>query len=372
MIDLFKEFVNIASEPIISFTVLTILFPLIFPPTNWFEKIHYKLGFNYIWTNKGGIVMFLLTTIFFILGFTDPYFSIILTKPDNFPIILMIYSMLFVIWYAMKKAYINDTRICEGKKPMEYNDPEDKVLVWPDLVYIEFIALLIFMAFLIIWSIVLAAPLEEPANAASTPNPSKAPWYFLGLQEMLVYFDPWIAGILFPIFIIIGTSAIPYMDINKKGNGYYSFRERRVGIFIFLYGWAALWLYLIVIGTFFRGPNWNFYGPFEWWNPHKLEVLNNINLSEYFWVIMLEQPLPSNVIIRESIGFVVTGLYLFVLPILLARTYLKNMFEDYGPIRYVFLMILGLSMLSLPIKMYLRWFFNLKYIVAIPEYFFNI
>jgi hypothetical protein len=87
---------------------------------------------------------------------------------------------------------------------------------------------------------------------------------------------------------------------------------------------------------------------------------------------MLEQPLPSNVIIRESIGFVLTGLYLFVLPLLLAKTYFKNMLKDYGPVRYVFLMILGLTMLSLPIKMYLRWFFNLKYIVAIPEYFFNI
>ena len=78
----------------------------------------------------------------------------------------------------------------------EYNDPDDKVLVWPDLVYIEFISLILFMVFLIVWSILVAAPLEEPANPASTPNPSKAPWYFLGLQEMLVYFDPWLAGIV--------------------------------------------------------------------------------------------------------------------------------------------------------------------------------
>tara|TARA_Y100001968_G_C19146938_1_gene614262 strand:- start:348 stop:767 length:420 start_codon:yes stop_codon:yes gene_type:complete len=139
-----------------------------------------------------------------------------------------------------------------------------------------------------------------------------------------------------------------------------------------MYGWLVLWIYLIVIGTFFRGPNWNFYGPFEWWDPHKLEVLNNVNLSEYFWVIMLNQPLPSNPLIRESVGFLVTGLYLFVLPVFLAKTFLKNMLKEYGPVRYVFLMLMGLSMLSLPIKMYLRWFFNLKYIVAIPEYFFNI
>ena len=246
------------------------------------------------------------------------------------------------------------------------------MLVWPDLVYIEFIALLVFMAALTVWSIVLAAPLEEPANAAATPNPSKAPWYFLGLQEMLVYFDPWIAGIVFPIFIILGMCAIPYMDINKNGDGYYSYKERRVGIFIFMYGWVALWLYLIVIGTFFRGPNWNFYGPFEWWDPHKLEVLNNVNLSEYVWVYMLGQETPSNILMRESVGFLLVFFYLFILPIFLSQTLLKNMFKAYGPVRYASLMIFGLTMLSLPIKMFLRWTINLKYIVYIPEWFFNI
>ncbi|GIT40962.1 MAG: hypothetical protein Ct9H300mP9_8120 [Candidatus Neomarinimicrobiota bacterium] len=59
-----------------------------------------------------------------------------------------------------------------------------------------------------------------------------------------------------------GLMAIPYMDINKKGDGYYTFKERRVGIFFFMYGWIVLWLFLILIGTFFRGPNWNFLGPF--------------------------------------------------------------------------------------------------------------
>ena len=372
MIDSLKHIIDYISTPTVSFTLLTVLFPLIFPPTDFFDKINKKLGLWRVWTNAGGCVIFVLLTGFFVMGFNDVNFSKVLTKPDNFPIILMIYTMFFFTWYGMKKSYINDKRIEEGKKPTEYHDPEDKVLVWPDLVYIEFIALLLFMVFLIVWSILVAAPLEEPANPSVTPNPSKAPWYFLGLQEMLVYYDPWLAGVVFPTFIILGMCAIPYMDINKKGDGYYSFKERRVGYFIFMYGWLVLWVYLIIIGTFFRGPNWNFFGPFEWWDPHKLEVLNNVNLSEYFWVIMLEKPLPQNVFLRESIGFLVTGFYLFVLPILLAKTVLKNMLYAYGPVRYTFIMLFGLSMLSLPIKMYLRWFFNLKYIVAIPEYFFNI
>jgi hypothetical protein len=284
----------------------------------------------------------------------------------------MVYSMFFYIWLGMHKAYINDERLENGLKPSEYNDPDDKVLVWPDLVYIEFIALILFTVFLVVWSILVAAPLEEPANPAATPNPSKAPWYFLGLQEMLVYYDPWIAGIVLPIFIILGLCAIPYMDINKKGDGYYSFKERRVGIFIFMYGWLVLWLFLIVLGTFFRGPNWNFYGPFEYWDAHKVVALSSVSLSEYFWVKTLGKGLPDNILLREFLGLGIVSFYLFILPVLLAKTWLKDMLEAYGPIRYVSLMVFGLVMFSLPIKMYLRWIFNLSYFVSIPEWFFNI
>ena len=76
---------------------------------------------------------------------------------------------------------------------MEKLDNE-KILVWPDLVYTELICMIALTAFLIFWAIALPAPLEEAASSVKTPNPSKAPWYFLGLQEMLVYYDPWMAG----------------------------------------------------------------------------------------------------------------------------------------------------------------------------------
>ena len=372
MLDSFKFTVDYLSSPTISFSILTVLTPIVFPPTDWFDKLNRKLGFHLLWTNMGLVIAMLVITAFFVIGYLDANFNIILTKADNFPIVLMVYSIYYFTWLAMRKAYINDERLEKGLKPSEYNDPDDKVLVWPDLVYIEFIALILFTVFLTVWSIVVAAPLEEPANPAATPNPSKAPWYFLGLQEMLVYYDPWIAGIVLPIFCVVGLMAIPYMDINKKGDGYYSFKERRVGIFIFMYGWIVLWLFLIVLGTFFRGPNWNFYGPFEYWDAHKIVALNSVSLSEYFWVKLLGQGLPDNILLREFLGFLTVGGYLFVLPILLAKTVLKDMVEAYGPTRFVSLMIFGLVMLSLPLKMYLRWMFNLSYFISIPEYFFNI
>ena len=81
---------------------------------------------------------------------------------------------------------------------------------------------------LVVWGIVLQAPLEQPASSTVAPNPSKAPWYFLGLQEMLVYFDPWMAGVVLPSMIIVGLMAIPYIDTNKSGNGYYTLQRPEI------------------------------------------------------------------------------------------------------------------------------------------------
>jgi len=204
--------------------------------------------------------------------------------------------------------------------PLLEEDRDDKVLVWPDLVYTELICLILGTAALMLWAIIAKAPLEQPANPGYAPNPAKAPWYFLGLQEMLVYFDPWLAGVVLPTLIIVGLMAIPYIDTNPKGAGYYSFRERKWEIAIFLYGFLVLWSFLIITGTFLRGPNWNFFGPYEYWDVHKLIPLNNVNLSTIFWQNMLGQKVEGmNLLKRELPGIVLVLLYLFALPPLMAR-----------------------------------------------------
>jgi hypothetical protein len=308
---------------------------------------------------------------FFVFGIFDPNFRLIVTKPDNVPIVGLIFLLVFFVWYSMREAVLNDRRISAGKNPIE-KDEADRVWVWPDLVYTELISLIVCSVVLILWSIFLKAPLEQPANPASTPNPSKAPWYFLGLQEMLVYFDPWLAGVVLPGLIIAGLIAIPYIDRNPKGNGYYTFNERKAEIAIFLFGFAVLWSSLIVLGTFLRGPNWNFFGPFEFWDIHKLEALVNVNLSEYIWVRMFGTGLPAAWFVREIFGIVLVLLYTFVLPVLLAKSWLRTYYDKMGAARYYVGVFLFLMMMSLPIKMLARWIFNLKYIVAIPEFFFNI
>jgi hypothetical protein len=227
-------------------------------------------------------------------------------------------------------------------------------------------------AVLLVWAVGLPAPLEEPANPTVSPNPSKAPWYFLGLQEMLVYFDPWIAGVLFPTAILIGFMTIPFIDNNRKGSGYYTFKDRKMAISIFLFFWLVLWVFLITTGTFLRGPNWNFFGPFETWDPHKLEALTNINLSEMIYMVWMKKALPENILFREIWGFLALGAYFGLLPLILAKTLLKDVYQRLGVLRYSIFIVFLLLAISLPIKMYLRWGFNIKYIVAIPEFFFNI
>jgi len=370
--DAFKEIINFLCSPKILFTGMIVVFFFVFPINNWFEKWNERLKIKGLWTIQGlyAILGFLL--IFFLFGISDPNFRLIVFKPDNVPIVGLIFLVVYFLWLAMHQATNNDKRLALGEKPEEFGTPDSKVLVFPDLVYIEVTAMLLCTALLFFWSIGLDAPIEEPANPAVSPNPSKAPWYFLGLQEMLVYFDPWIAGVVLPSVMILGMMAIPYMDTNTKASGYYSFKERRMAVSMFLFGWIVLWIFLILVGTFLRGPNWNFFGLFEFWDIHKLEPLNNVNLSEYIYLIWFKTGLPQNILIREMWGFILVGGYLFVLPPLFAKTVLKGLFEKLGPIRYSFFISLTLMGVALPIKMYLRWAFNLKYIVGIPEFFFNI
>jgi len=367
-----KELINTASAPQIIFPVILVVFFFIFPPTDRLYAINRKLGINKIWTNRGGIALFVTVLGGFIFGLTDANFVKIVTKPDNVPIVGLLFLVIFFLWFTMKQAQDNDLRIAEGKAPNEAEDSKEKVLVWPDLVYVEFIALILCTVLLIVWSILLQAPLEEPANPTVSPNPSKAPWYFLGLQEMLVYFDPWIAGVLFPTVILVGMMAIPYLDNNKKGRGYYSYNQRKMAISIFMFFWLVLWIFLITVGTFLRGPNWNFFGPFEYWDISKLEALTNINLSEIFYMIWLKQRLPSNIFLRELPGFILIFWYFGLMPLILAKTFFKKLYAGLGTLRYSIFTVLLLMAFSLPIKMLLRWAFNIKYIVAIPEFFFNI
>jgi len=361
-LDHFKAAVNYWSQPQYSLTLFTVLFFLFF------------LGYRK-WTKPiiALPMMLIFAFLYFVFIPLDENYRLILAKPDNVPITIMIFLTLYFLWLALRQAAVNDRRMEIGE-PLIEEGREDKVLCWPDLVYTETIAAILCTVVLVVWSVLLKAPLESPANPAGPPNPSKAPWYFLGLQELLVYFDPWMAGVVLPGLIVVGLAAIPYIDTNPKGNGYYTFKERKFAILTFMFGYVILWVVLIVFGTFLRGPNWNFFGPFEQWDSHRVDKLTNINLSEIIYVQMMGRTVPENPLVREFPGMVFTAIWLFVLPVLLVKVWplFGRLREQMGFMRYYLMSSLFIIMMLVPVKMVARWLFNLKYIIGLTEYNFNL
>ena len=218
----------------------------------------------------------------------------ICSAPDNVPIVGLIPLLAFYIYLAVKQARANDQLIeqleadpamakTHHRKTWPFKPGWAKeVHVWPFLLRIEFLAAIIITIILMVWSITLNAPLEEPANPNLTMNPAKAPWYFLGLQEMLVYFDPWIAGVVMPTMIIIGLMVIPYIDTNPLGSGYYTWKQRKFSISTFMFGFVILWVAMIIIGTFIRGPGWQWFWPGQTWDHNRLIYEVNRDLPDLF------------------------------------------------------------------------------------------
>ncbi|MEK7748319.1 MAG: cytochrome B6 [Nitrospirota bacterium] len=258
------------------------------------------------------------------------------------------------------------------KKADETRSPEDTVLVWPNLVYIELICILLGTAVLLFLSLISPAPLEELASADTTPNPTKAPWYFLGLQELLVYFDPWLAGVVLPSMIIVGLIVIPYVDTNPNGKGYYTFSERKFSVLGFSFG-LGLWYILIVIGVWSRGLDWSWYWPWSDWTIHM--SVTAVKLIDLELILQETFGFPDVPILQlgERYGMTVSNLITwllflgyyavgFTIPFL----FLRKFYSRLGLIRYNLVMFLFLSMCGVPLKMFLRLIFNIKYVLVTP------
>jgi hypothetical protein len=319
--------------------------------------------------------------VFFSASLADPNFYAAATRPDDVPVVAMVFFLGFFLWLALHQAVENDRRMFTisplqfgegqggGAIPVE-KEFSEKVLTWPDLVYSELICILLLSTGLIVWSLLLPAPLEQPANPAVTPNPSKAPWYFVGLQEMLTYSDAWNAGIVVPLLAFLGLMAIPYLDRNPKGSGYYSLRGRRFAVFVFLFGFLQLWILPILIGVFLRGPNWSSFGLYEIRDPGKLAAAEHFSLAQAFWRNLLARPAPQApadagrfvqlqcLFLRDLPGIGLSILYFLALPLAAAKTFMKSLYRELGCGRYLLAAFLFLYMMTLPLKMIARWLFG--------------
>jgi hypothetical protein len=210
-------------------------------------------------------------------------------------------------------------------------------------------------------------------------NPAKAPWYFLGLQEMLVYFDPWIAGVVMPTLIIGGLLVIPYVDENPLGNGYYTYKQRKFAIWTFLFGFIGLWVVMIVIGTFIRGPGWMWFWPGQTWDASRVEFAVNRNLDQVFgvdgsWTALL---LPAaHKAYAPILARIIFGIFPLILYFLIAgygifrlmtwTSFSRKIFQRMTLTQILTSNIILVFMLSLPIKILLRLLLRIKYVWVTP------
>ncbi len=299
----------------------------------------------------------------------------IVSLPDNVPIVALLVLVPFFLWYGLRQSLATDRLIARlesdpklakshYRKVEPYREGWDaKVHVWPYLLRIELLAAVVVTVVLMVWSITLNAPLEEPANPNLTMNPAKAPWYFLGLQEMLVYFDPWIAGVVMPTLIILGLMAIPYADKNPLGNGYYTYRQRRSAILAFMFGFLVLWLSMIFIGTFIRGPGWIWFWPGETWDHHRLVFETNQDLHEIVgittqpWIIIFG---------ALAVGFYVMVAGYLCHKLLVWGEFNRKIYERMTLTQYFIYQFFMITMLSLPVKIALRLIGRIKYVWVTP------
>ena len=149
--------------------------------------------------------------------------------------------------------------LVRGSCPTVGKGPYNTVFTWPNLLRAELAVFMGITALVFLLSLFIDAPLEEVANPVKPPNPSKAPWYFLGLQEMVSYNAFW-GGVGLPVLILVGLAVIPYLDRNPLGSGVWFHRSRYLAIFLYtlFMTWQGL---LVIVGTFFRGANWGWIWP---------------------------------------------------------------------------------------------------------------
>ena len=151
--------------------------------------------------------------------------------------------------------------IVDGDSFQVDKGPEDTVQSWPHLLVRELAVFLLVFAVILGVSLLFNAPLEEPANALHSTNPAKAPWYFVGIQELVSY-SAFLGGIVAPAVIVLSLLFLPYLDRNPKGTGVWFSRDRRVATLVFAVFVVAM-VILILIGQFLRGPNWHLHLPWS-------------------------------------------------------------------------------------------------------------
>lgn len=180
---------------------------------------------------------------------------------------------------------------------------------------------------------------------------------------MLVYFDPWFAGVVFPTLIIIGLMVFPYLDSSPRGAGYYSIRQRTVPLVSFGLGFL-IWLLLIFIGTFIRGPGWMWFWPWQTWDHTRVVYEVNRQLPDVLGI--------TNAVGRAIVGLIAVGLFyaaagLGIHKLVTRSSFNREIYQRTSLLQYLLFQFFAITILvGLPAKILLRLLFRIKYVLITP------
>ncbi len=306
------------------------------------------------WSRAGGGLFLLLTVAFLGVGLSDEVFRRLILHPERLPVVVLVLSSVAVLWLEMRRFYLPEGQSA-GVRWLDR--PPAKLPV--DAVVATAVGL-------VLVALVLLQPagLGAEADPASRPDSIKAPWFFVGLQELDTYFDPWVPYFALPLLLVVGLLGLPHLETGDAAAG----RRRS----LFLLGWLLLWLWPMAVGAVLRGPHWNAFGPFETWDPSRPAALAPRPLSEVFWIVWLRGFQPASWWLRELPGMLLLGGYFVLLPLALRRWKLtRGAFESYlkamGAWRFRAALTWVLAVMIVPLKMYGQWLWDIGYWIHLPE-----
>ena len=346
---------------------------------------------RFLWRRPAGVVWLLLAAALLAVATADPLFRQRLLNPRHFPVVIWVLCTLGALWLVLHRA--------RRERTLPPHHPD---AAWRGPSRFEWTAATITGLLLMAAALYLETPLGPPGPDTLLPAPAgqalleppetipedystdvaRKPWFTRAWQEAGFYFDPWMARFLFPMLLLIGLLALPWLDPDpdeeapSTSASTISFGSRERRLLIFLASTLFLVLLPMVVATYLRGPSWNVLSPFEIWQASPATTAP-VALSERFWCDALGRSAPPAFwLIREFPGLAFLCFYLIILPRQLPRwKATRGIFDRYlrsvGPWRYRLAATLGLLLLAVPLKMYSRWLLDVSYWLHLPEIAFN-
>ncbi len=319
-------------------------------------------------SRAGGLVLFGLTAALAGAGLSDQGCRRLLLHPERLPVVILVLSSAAVLWLEMRRFHHGDGDGADTRRPVGHGGLTSTDALAAPATGVALAA-----------CVLLQPPALGPeADPVSRPDLVKAPWFFAGLQELEHYFDPWVPYLALPLLLVAGLFALPYLQHRPAGEpaGAIAAGDGGRRRSLFLFGWLLLWLWPMTVAALLRGPRWIAFGPFQGGQATHSPLPAPQPLSEIFWLGWLRGFEPSSWWLRELPGMLLVAAYFGLLPLALRRFKVtRTAFASYRktmgiwPFRAAVAWVL--AVMTVPLKMYGQWLWNVGYWIHLPELSFN-